>query len=355
LDRNRERAFDLSVVIASYDSAPWLPSTLDALQAALSRSSMLTEVVVVDDGSTDNSGEVLEAIASRYEHELRVLRQENKGRFLARWAGVEAARGRFVLLLDSRVLVEPEAIVYLEVTLERHPQRDMWNGHVSTDAAAPLVGRFWEVPTHAFWSSYLREPRRFEITSENFDRVPKGTGFFFAPRELFRTALLKAWPEGDARLVSDDTRVLRELVSLGNIILDPGFAAIYRPRVTLKGFLRHARDRGTLFVDSYAGTTVFRSCVILALVVAPVLLVATLATFAGLQLWVWLFATLGVTIAAALVPAVVAAINNAPRRALVSYLVFLVPFTVCFWLGLARGVALHRKAFLPSAARQTGK
>ena len=41
---------------------------------------------------------------------LRILRQENRGRFEARRAGIEAANGEYVLLLDSRVTLDPSGV-----------------------------------------------------------------------------------------------------------------------------------------------------------------------------------------------------------------------------------------------------
>ena len=69
------------------------------------------QVVVVDDGSTDATPARLAELAGPLG--LTVVRQENRARFAARRAGLEAARGEQVLLLDSRVVVSPYALSYL--------------------------------------------------------------------------------------------------------------------------------------------------------------------------------------------------------------------------------------------------
>jgi hypothetical protein len=335
----------LSIVIPSYNSANWLPTTFAALAKAVNMARLPVQVVVVDDGSIDDTGAVVAELAASFPGVVELYRQENRGRFLARWVGLERARSRLTLLLDSRVLIDPDSLVYLFHRLAEDPAATVWNGHVRTDASAPLVGRFWEVPTHIFWAGYLRRPRPMDITPENFDSVPKGTGTFLAPTELLRDAFRATWPSDDARLVSDDTKLLRWLVEAHPIRLDPGFSAVYRPRTTLNGFVSHTYDRGTLFVDSYAGTTPLRSMILVALAVLPVVFFAAIIALALSGLGSIALVAVVVAVLVALAPLVPAALNRCPPRALLAYVVVLPIFIVPFWIGLARGLVIHRQAF----------
>ena len=336
---------ELSIVIASYDSAPWLPSTIGSLLTALDRSSVDAEIVVVDDGSTDDTAALLAGIAENSAVPIRVIAQQNQGRFLARWNGVQAARSDRVLLFDSRLLMDQDAFSYLERVDAIRPDRIAWVGHVPTDPAAPLVGRFWEVPTHVFWGGYLAHPVQTDITPENFDRVPKGTGCLVIDREAFLEACRVAWPEDNADLVSDDTRLLRHVATTGGLRIDPGFRALYRPRVTVGGFLRHAFVRGTLFVDSYAGTGLVRNVALAGLVAAPVVGLVVLVLAIAFGLW-WLFwLILGLAAVGVLSLAAASALRGAAGRALLSWVTYVIPFAGVFWAGLARGVWVHRRAF----------
>lgn len=336
---------EISIVIASYDSAPWLPSTIGSLNAALARSSVRAEIVVVDDGSTDATAEVLAELSATSPTPIRVVSQQNQGRFLARWNGAQAARADRLFIFDSRLVIDEDAFAYLERMDAQLPAGQVWNGHVPTDPAAPLVGRFWEVPTHLFWGGYLAHPAPTEITPANFDRVPKGTGCLVIDKALFIAACEAAWPEENADLVSDDTKLLRYVAAQRPLRLDPGFRALYRPRVTVGGFLGHAYDRGTLFVDSYAGTSPMRNAALVVLAVAPVIaiLVLLVAVVAGLWWLVWV--VLGLLVLGLVAPAAASAFRGAAGRAIASYLTYVVPFGAVFWAGLVRGIRVHRAAF----------
>jgi hypothetical protein len=343
-----ETALALSVVIPSYNSARWLPSTLAALAAAVRAADLVVEVLVVDDGSTDDTHAVVQSLEAGFPGALQVVAQSNGDRFMARWAGLQRARSETVLLLDSRVLLAPDALRNYLDALRENPAQSAWNGYVVTDPASPLVGLFWEVPTHVFWGGFLRSPHPVHLTRDTFDSAPKGTGLFIAARDDLEAAFLASWPEGDARLVSDDTKILRHIAEITSIRLEPGIAATYRPRTTVRGFLHHSFDRGTLFVDSYAGTSHTRSAVLLALALLPFVAAAALIILIALGMWPLALGLVCLLVVAALSPVAIAAYNRCTPRGMLAFVVFLPVFGVPFWLGLLRGVVIHRRAFLRS-------
>src|SRR6185437_14309558 len=95
---------------------------------------------------------------------------------------------------------------------------------------------------------------------EEFDRYPKGTTCFLAPRERLLDAMsaFRSYYE-DPRDANDDTPVIRALASNQRINISPGFACLYRSRDSLRPFIRHAYHRGGVFVDGYGrpGTRFF--------------------------------------------------------------------------------------------------
>lgn len=88
---------DVSVIIPVYNTLVFLAECVESAQRQAGCS---VEIICVDDGSQDGSGEVLDQYAAR-DPRIRVLHQANQGLSRARNAGLKAATGRYVVFLDS--------------------------------------------------------------------------------------------------------------------------------------------------------------------------------------------------------------------------------------------------------------
>lgn len=105
---------EVAVVIPCFNQAHYLG---EAIESALAQTLPPMEIVVVDDGSEDNSHEV----AGRYE-QVRRLRQDNRGVAAARNAGLRATSGDRVVFLDADDRLLPIALEVGAAALERRPQ-----------------------------------------------------------------------------------------------------------------------------------------------------------------------------------------------------------------------------------------
>ena len=233
----------LTVVLPVFDEADHVAATVGALAAAAERSPFALDLVVVDDGSTDGSGEAAaEAAAGRLP--CRVLSQPNRGRFRARLAGLEAAEGELVLLLDARVRLHADALSFAG---ER--DEDVAEGAIRVPARIRV---HVPVPDALAWRDYFRAPRTTSYGLEDFDRYPKGTTCFLAPRELLLEAFATFTTRyDDLRHANDDTPVLRALAARERIHLSPSFGCTYTPRGSLPSFVRHSLHRGVVFLDGH--------------------------------------------------------------------------------------------------------
>ncbi len=237
----------LSVVIPVRDEAGHLAATIDALIAALDGSGFEAELIVVDDGSTDGSADVARSNADG-RIPVRVVSQLNCGRFEARRAGLSEASADSVLFLDSRVRLVPDALGFVHGRLQSEP---VWNGHVYVDADNAL-GDFWRLLAELAWRDYFDNPRTTSFGLAEFDRFPKGTTCFLAPRTLLQSAFAQFRSHyADSRLANDDTPILRAVAAEQPIHISPQFACVYAPRTSLGRFLRHAVHRGTVFLDGH--------------------------------------------------------------------------------------------------------
>jgi dolichol-phosphate mannosyltransferase len=100
----------ISVVVPAYNEADNLPALLEEIASALARVGEPAEILVVDDGSTDRTRQVLAELRPRHAN-LRVLRlRRNAGQSAAFLAGFEAAQGEIVVTLDADLQNDPADI-----------------------------------------------------------------------------------------------------------------------------------------------------------------------------------------------------------------------------------------------------
>jgi len=159
----------VSAVIPTYKRAYCIERAVDS---ALNQTHPRIEVVVVDDGSPDETSALLER---RYGSDARVvrIRQENGGVAAARNTGLRAARGDFVGLLDSDDLWKPWKIELQLRCLERVPEAGMvWT---DMEALGPDGGfiseRYLE---RMYWHSYRRYSKEtlFDCSAPLAEIVP---------------------------------------------------------------------------------------------------------------------------------------------------------------------------------------
>ena len=99
----------ISVIIPAYNVAPWLPRCLDSV---LAQTYSKLEIIVVDDGSADNTWQVMEDYAAR-DGRIRPIFKENGGVTSARLAGVAAATGEWVGFSDGDDAIDPDMYCHL--------------------------------------------------------------------------------------------------------------------------------------------------------------------------------------------------------------------------------------------------
>lgn len=96
----------LSIIIPIYNVSNYLKRCLDSVYSQIEDN---WEVILVDDGSTDDSGEICEESKSKYPQTI-VIHKENGGLSDARNVGIEIASGEYIYFLDSDDWLDPNAI-----------------------------------------------------------------------------------------------------------------------------------------------------------------------------------------------------------------------------------------------------
>lgn len=331
----------LSVVIPVFNEPDQAVETIHSASAAIAEASGFadSEIVVSDDGSTIDVATPAMAAASAVP--VRVERSpRNAGRFEARRAGLAAAQGDLVLFVDAGVTVVPGSLAFVIARVDEG--RQVWNAHTVTRTDGNPFALFWNVVSSLAFGSYVDDPRETSFGPDDFDRFPKGTTCFLAPRAL----LLEAFDSfrsayADTRNANDDGPIIRRLAEQQPINIAPGFACVYTPRRTLRSFVKHALHRGVVFVDGH-GRRESRffpvvvaffpvsAALVLAAVKRPVVVPAVVLGVSGLA-------------------AVAAARRHRSGAEIASFAALAPVYAVAHGLGMWRGVVLAASARLRGA------
>ncbi|MFE9442734.1 glycosyltransferase family 2 protein [Streptomyces sp. NPDC006602] len=162
---------DVSVVIGAYEAMPYLVDCLASVEAQTIDPTRI-EVIAVDDGSTDGTGEYLEEFAARAAMPVTVIRQDNSGGPSGpRNVGLGKAAGRYVFFLDADDRLGPEALHRMVAMADE-------NG---TDV---VLGKVEGVNRSAPKSMWGRSVGRTDVFSSQIK-------FTLSAQKLFRRALLE--------------------------------------------------------------------------------------------------------------------------------------------------------------------
>ena len=121
----------VSVIVPVYNVQDYLPRCIDSI---LTQSYQNLEIILVDDGSKDQSGAICDAYAGR-ESRIRVIHKKNGGLSSARNAGIEAARGDYLAFVDSDDWIEQDAYACLLAALQKYDAKLACGGRYDVDGA----------------------------------------------------------------------------------------------------------------------------------------------------------------------------------------------------------------------------
>jgi glycosyltransferase involved in cell wall biosynthesis len=226
VDKHRTAANDsrvterplVSLVVPFYNLGDYLPEALASLAA---QDYPHTEVIVVDDGSTDlESLHVLECMKREYPT-YRFVRQHNQGLGAARNAGLAAARGEFFLPLDADNIARPDMVSRFVNALERNP---------SVSAVTCYFLAFTDTPDIAAEQyAYAYRPCGGPFVAAALRNV------YGDANGMFRTAALRAIGgyETDKDTTCEDWEMYVKLARTGHQIdVVPDYLFYYRHRET---------------------------------------------------------------------------------------------------------------------------
>jgi glycosyltransferase involved in cell wall biosynthesis len=175
----------LSFIVPAYNEELELPSTLSAIQDALSESRIAeSELIVVDDGSTDGTARIAREAGAK-------LVSINRRHIAAsRNAGGQAARGRVLFFVDADTRINAKHIVDALAALQAGYSGG--SARLNTDGDIPLWARiFTKIFCTIYFANKLGAGAFLFTTRDNFQAVGGFDEQYFAGEEIYFTRALK--------------------------------------------------------------------------------------------------------------------------------------------------------------------
>lgn len=219
----------VSIVVPCYNAARWVGA---ALESALAQTWPDREVILVDDGSTDDSLAIARTFAARG---VAVVSQANRGAAAARNAGLRLARGAFVQFLDADDWLAPDKI-------ER--QMPAFRPGETDTLVSGQWGRFSSDPAQAI---FLPEAVYAATTGVEFLQLHYETGSMMQPGAWLspRVLLDRAGPWNETLSLNDDGEYFaRVMLAARRLVHVPEARCCYRAGVS--GSLSRRTDRRAL-------------------------------------------------------------------------------------------------------------
>jgi glycosyltransferase involved in cell wall biosynthesis len=232
---------EISVVIPTYNRSERLSQTLAAL-AAQTLGASRYEVIIVDDGSSDGTGDMVSTFAKNVPFEIRYLWQENQFVGAARNRGILEARSNLVLLMDSDIVPNKD---HLSLHLSAHKEHNSDNVAVlgqivSPDNTVDLIRDRVEY-YQAVGKTRQAHP---ELSKERF---------VTADISLKRSFLLRAGLFTEGIPVVEDMDLAWRLAAEGMVLLQSrnAIAIHMEPLDSIEKVIREGRRYGTAIAEHF--------------------------------------------------------------------------------------------------------
>lgn len=198
----------VSIVIPVHNVAAWLSNCLDS---CINQTHQNIEIIAVNDGSTDNCKDIIANFIAR-DKRVKLIDKPNGGPNSARRAGIEAAKGDYITLVDGDDFLEPEAIEILLKNAKVHdPDIVVACANYCVNGTNEVVGQLTNKPGN--------------YTGTEFVKLMLPTGPYSLWSKLYRRSLLQNgtvypdFPAGqDVPLVIEWCLRAKKIISVENVV-----------------------------------------------------------------------------------------------------------------------------------------
>lgn len=323
----------ISIITPVYNEKKYIDKYLEGIKS-INYPKDQYEVVIVDDGSTDTTIEKIKKfIASNPDKNIKLYENKvNQGVLHARNQAANYSQYEYLINIDGHSVIHPDTISNFirlynktknEVIMGSCPfEKDNINAIFSNMVLRKLYGD--QITKSNFDDYYL--------DINNFEKSLKGTSPLFIKKSLY----LKATPKKSSKLISDDIRLLKMIISIkGKFLRTSQASATYLTRDSVIDELRHIFNRGPKFVDYYwkKGTKFFRllQLLIFLSLITPIIIIGIVYIF-GLKILLMLL--LVIVLIAFFGPIMILAKNKKEIFVSLLFPVFLFIFIIGIYRGL---------------------
>lgn len=236
----------ISVIVPVYNVKLYLLQCIDSI---LNQSYHKLQIVLIDDGSTDGSGELCDEMAKK-DSRIQVIHQSNLGAAHARNAGMQVATGEYLSFVDSDDYLERDAYLFMVRKLEKYDAdvvrcsfREVWKNRVGDErladseeriySAEEFLGKFTEDWTCGLlWDKLYR---RILFEGITFEEGHKIDDEFFTYQGIMNARRILSVPKVVYNYRKRVSGIMTQPESMEQIILDKlDYASVRRRNVSMK-------------------------------------------------------------------------------------------------------------------------
>lgn len=149
----------VSILVPTYNCSKYLPK---AIESALKQTYQDFEIIIINDGSTDNTADIVQQFVNNNPGKIKYIYQENKGLAVARNTGLDAASGEYIALLDADDCWLPHRLADGVKIMQANPDVGLVHGNITrispTDEIIDTPIRETQyLNGHIFENIYLRK------------------------------------------------------------------------------------------------------------------------------------------------------------------------------------------------------
>jgi len=224
-----------SIIIPSFNYAHYLSRAISSIHQQTNSN---YEILIVDDGSTDNTRHISEQLISQYPN-LHYYYQENRGPAAARNLGAVKSIGRYIIFLDADDELLHEALHEYKIMIDAHPKRHVFIGEHVTQMTTGVLKK--STPQD------LRiEGKEQLFAAYLFGKVSISAGAIAIHHSVFKSI---KFPE-ELRSTEDIPFYAQLLASFDTVFIAKPLAKIHKHDDSLRHNYYHGGNVGTALVDS---------------------------------------------------------------------------------------------------------